>query len=201
MLTDPQKLLDIGVGFGKYGVLAREYLELWNSGNEYHGWSRQIDGIEAFEEYLTPLHEQVYSRMYKGDALTILPVLKDRYDLILLIDVLEHFTYNDGMKVLGECLKHGRNLVISVPKVMSEQGEMYGNPFETHRFNWKEKDLAFLPEKFFLKNDRSTICFAGEDAERIHGQIRSAARRRCLARIASFLHIKKILKNILGSRY
>jgi hypothetical protein len=26
MLTDPHSLLDVGIGFGKYGVLAREYL-------------------------------------------------------------------------------------------------------------------------------------------------------------------------------
>ena len=34
-LTNPVKVLDIGVGFGKYGFLAREYLELWKDGGEY----------------------------------------------------------------------------------------------------------------------------------------------------------------------
>jgi len=28
--TAPLSILDIGVGFGKYGLLAREYLEIWD---------------------------------------------------------------------------------------------------------------------------------------------------------------------------
>jgi len=28
-LTNPQCILDVDAGFGKYGFLSREYLELW----------------------------------------------------------------------------------------------------------------------------------------------------------------------------
>ena len=31
----PFSILDIGSGFGKYGVLCREYLELWDGRQEY----------------------------------------------------------------------------------------------------------------------------------------------------------------------
>ena len=37
-LTDPMSMLDIGVGFGKYGVLAREYLELRDGREAYSPW-------------------------------------------------------------------------------------------------------------------------------------------------------------------
>ncbi len=53
-LSKPKSVLDIGVGFGKYGVLAREYLELWDEGKKYNDREIRIDGIEAFEKYITP---------------------------------------------------------------------------------------------------------------------------------------------------
>ena len=55
-LTNPKSVLDIGIGFGKYGFLLREYLELRDGRNKYNDWKRRIDGIEVFEEYLTPVH-------------------------------------------------------------------------------------------------------------------------------------------------
>ena len=50
VLTDPKSLLDIGVGFGKYGFLAREFLELWDGREEIGNWTRRIDGIEIFTD-------------------------------------------------------------------------------------------------------------------------------------------------------
>ena len=47
MLTDPQSMLDVGVGFGKYGFLAREFLELYDGRDAYADWQRRIDGIEV----------------------------------------------------------------------------------------------------------------------------------------------------------
>lgn len=196
ILTDPQKLLDIGVGFGKYGFLSREYLEMWNSNNDYLHWTRQIDGIEAFEAYITPLHEQIYNTIFRGDALKILPTLNQRYDLILMIDVFEHFSYEDGLKVLERCLECGRNILISVPKSMSAQGEIYGNPYETHRYNWTKKDFSFLKEKIFVPNERSLICYIGEDCGRIRSIRKNRATRRCLIGILEFLHLKSVVKSI-----
>lgn len=115
--TDPLTLLDIGVGFGKYGVLAREYLELWEGETKEFGkWKRIIDGIEVFPDYITPLHRFVYNKIYIGDALEIIPKLKKNYDLALLIDVVEHFEYKDGIKLIEETLKRSKNIIISTPK-------------------------------------------------------------------------------------
>lgn len=198
ILTDPQKLLDIGVGFGKYGFLSREYLEMWNSGNEYLQWTRQIDGIEAFQSYLTPVHEKIYNTIFQGDAMNILPSLNDRYDLILLIDVLEHFSYGDGLKILEQCRRCSSNIIISVPKVMSVQGEVYGNPYETHKYNWKPKDFLFIRDKFFVPNNGSTICFIGKDWQKIRSMIRNRKIRKPLVSLLEFVGLKNMLKFLLN---
>jgi hypothetical protein len=172
VLTDPKSLLDIGVGFGKYGFLAREFLELWDGREEMGGWTRRIDGIEIFTDYLTPVHEYVYDSVYEGNATDVLPTLDTRYDLTLLIDVLEHFDREPGEALLAEILRKSRNVIISVPRNIGVQGEAFGNPHETHRFQWERRHLKMLPNAAFIRHADSTLCFAGEDGAKIRPSLR-----------------------------
>ena len=167
VLTDPKRLIDIGVGFGKYGVLAREYLELWESNASYGKWNRRIDGIEIFETYLSPLHDYVYDNVYVGDAAEVLKSSSETYDLALLIDVLEHCTYEHGAALLRRCQAVCRNLLICTPKNIGEQGDMFGNPNETHRFQWEKSHFEQSKNHFFVPDPASLICYVGEDASRV----------------------------------
>lgn len=170
---NPKKLLDIGVGFGKYGFLSREYLELYDGTQNYRDWKRRIDGIEAHESYITPVHRHIYTQIHIGNALDVLPTLKDTYDLILLIDVLEHFTFEDGSKLLRACLERGRNVVVATPWDIGHQKEDFGNPYETHQFQWNPKHFKSCPHAKFIFNERSLICHMGEDASRLKHSKRS----------------------------
>ena len=165
--TNPHLLLDIGVGFGKYGVLAREYLELWDGRNKYNDWQRQIDGIEIFNSYKNPLYSYVYNTIYYGNAIDVLPNISIKYDLILAIDVLEHFNKNDGLKFIDLCLEHGHNVLISTPSHVSKQGTAFNNPHEEHKSSWTVDDFIY-PNKFTIPNDRSLLCYLGKDASKIH---------------------------------
>ena len=51
----PNSILDIGAGFGKYGLLCREYLELWDGRQIYSQFLRRIDAVEVFKNYVNPL--------------------------------------------------------------------------------------------------------------------------------------------------
>ena len=166
--TNPKSILDIGVGFGKYGFLAREYLEIFPGGTKFStNWKRRIDGIEVFNQYLTPIHEFVYDKIYVGDAVKILPTIETNYDLILLIDVLEHFDYVDGKKILSECMKKGKNLLISTPLDIGNQEDVFGNVFETHKFQWEKKHFDNFTKKFFIPNKYSLICFIGKNMAKV----------------------------------
>jgi hypothetical protein len=44
---NPDSVMDIGAGFGKYGVLCREYLELWDGRQDYSNFKRRIDGVDS----------------------------------------------------------------------------------------------------------------------------------------------------------
>jgi SAM-dependent methyltransferase len=166
VLTRPHSVLDVGIGFGKYGFLAREYLELWDGRNRYDDWQHRIDGIEVFPRYVGSLQRAIYDEIYLGDALEILPRLDHHYDLVLLIDVLEHLPEEKGVALLDAARRVGRDLIVSTPRDIGHQGEVFDNPHETHHFQWTKRHLKPLGG-FFVPNRRSLIWYGGEDAARV----------------------------------
>ena len=172
MVSKPASMLDVGIGFGKYGFLAREYLEVWDGQHRRGKWRHRIDGIEACKEYILDHHRAIYDHLYFGDALEILPTLEIRYDLLLASDILEHFDRDDGLKFLQACLARARNVIISTPHSSGKQMVESENPFETHRSEWRWADFATFPKKFHVPNDVSLIVFIGEDAAKIHPRLR-----------------------------
>ncbi|WP_394821312.1 hypothetical protein [Pendulispora albinea] len=159
---NPMSVLDIGVGFGKYGLLCREYLELWDGREDYRSFTRRIDGVEVFPEYLTPVHKYVYDEVYIGNALDVVPNKLERtYDLALLIDVLEHFEKKDGEALLRALLARAKNVVVSVPKDIGHQGTTFENEHEAHIGEWTPDELLALGSGFSVADRASHIVFLG----------------------------------------
>ena len=52
--ANPKSMLDIGPGFGKYGMLAREYLELYDGREKYNDFQVRVDAVEAFAGLCNP---------------------------------------------------------------------------------------------------------------------------------------------------
>ena len=159
---NPNSVLDIGVGFGKYGVLCREYLELWDGCEKYSDFKRKIDGVEVFESYITPLHRFIYDEIHIGDATKIIDDLKNSYDLVLLIDVLEHFEKKAGAELIQKILSKNKAILISVPKVSGDQKDMFSNQHETHLAEWAKKDFKKFGKTFFITDFESHIVLLGD---------------------------------------
>ncbi len=184
--TAPQSILDVGAGFGKYGVLAREYLDLRDGREKYQDWQRQVDGIEIFAEYITPLHEFIYDNVYIGQAADIIPTLQTRYDLILLIDVIEHFELDEGQKFLQICQEAADNIIVSTPITFISQKSSFGNPHETHKSHWMRANFQGFSPKCFIPNELSLICYIGKNAPIVHKHLRTGKRE--IKRWMPFLH-------------
>jgi len=154
---NPKSVLDIGVGFGKYGVLIREYLDP-DIGQGDQSRQIRIDGIEIFPPYITPLHSYIYDHIYMGNALEILPSLSNTYDLILLIDVLEHFDSQQGAQLITHSLDKCKIIIISTPHNPGHQTEVYGNTAERHIKRWTIRDLRNFGKVQVVPNLFSLIC-------------------------------------------
>lgn len=136
----PTRVLDVGVGCGKFGLLCKEYLGFWNSPDTQR--PVVVDGIEAFPAYLGAPQRAIYDSLHVGDAREILPRLPtDAYDLVLLVDVLEHFSRPDGFGILSECRRVGKVFVVSTPREYWPQEDSWGNPYERHQSLWRGHDF------------------------------------------------------------
>ena len=146
---NPMSVLDVGIGFGKFGFLAREYTDV-RLGRYFH-WQTRIDGIEIFEKYITPLQQQIYDNIYIGNAIDILPGLGN-YDMIICSDMLEHVNEKDGVFLLDAMGKKSGFAMIITPIRVLQQEALYNNEHEQHISVWTREILNKWGQVFQYDN-------------------------------------------------
>ena len=140
---DPKSILDIGVGFGRWGILFREFLEIWGERNYSGKWNRTIDGVEIFPGYIKDYHKYFYNNIYNEDALEFIKRTDKNYDLINCGDVIEHFNKKDAEEFIGACLNKSRYLLINIPIGNNwKQGAINDNEHEKHLSTWHNTDFT-----------------------------------------------------------
>jgi hypothetical protein len=158
----PERVLDVGVGYGKWGFLIREALDFMEGRHEPGEWRTRIDGIDA-HPYESPLHAWVYDDIRVADALDVLDELAG-YDVVVLGDVIEHFEKDDGLRLLRALSGRNRNVLVTTPLHFFEQ-ELPGAPYETHRSHWTREDFAEWPHDYdVIGGSAIVVALAGAGA-------------------------------------
>ncbi len=170
MEKNPNSILDIGIGFGKFGFLAREYTDVRLG--RYFNWKTRIDGIEIFEKYVTQLQRQIYDSIFIGNAINILPTLNN-YDMIICSDMLEHLSEEDGFSLLDTIKQKSKFAMIVTPVRVLVQEAIYNNEHERHISAWPIETLSrwgkvFQFENTYLLEISSTIQAKYGDIVRLH---------------------------------
>lgn len=150
----PTSILDIGIGMGGYGFLLREFLDIAPGQIKPDDWQVKIDGVEVFEGYHNPIWDYFYDDVKKADVFKIASELA-HYDVIVLIDVIEHFEKDQGNELINVLLEKSDYLLISSPKDSYIQDAVYGNIHEAHLSEWDKDDFA----KFFYRYIEVNQCF------------------------------------------
>lgn len=148
----PQSMLDVGPGYGKFGFMFRERVDDFK-------WERVCDGVDPFPNYIKRAGTRgLYNGFWVGlfgpkEPIRFMPVDReddlgeeDRfgrwpYDLILMVDVLEHYTEEAGHEALDFALELAPSVLVSTP-LGYDQGAAYGNVYETHRSEWPMHKIA-----------------------------------------------------------
>ncbi|MEZ4689434.1 MAG: class I SAM-dependent methyltransferase [Ignavibacteria bacterium] len=149
---DPKSILDIGIGFGRWGILFREFLEVWGDNNYKGNWKRIIDGVEIFPDYINSYHEFFYNNIFIDDALELVKNTERNYDLINCGDVVEHFKKSDALNFIDNCLNKSRYVLINIPIGKNwEQGPVNDNKHEAHLSTWEISDFSNYKNKLIKK--------------------------------------------------
>ncbi len=155
----PMSVLDVGCGYGKYGFLVGELERAWK------GIDPKIDAIEGYSANITALQHAIYDNIYIGEATTMLKTLPDSsYDLVLAIDILEHFDKSSGEEFMAQLRRVGKNVIISTPKIVFSQGAIQGNDYEIHRRQWTPKEVACGRDYRIIAQADNYIVVTGPDS-------------------------------------
>lgn len=158
----PHRILDIGLGYGKYGLLCREYLTYWDD-HQSSGAQTElvIDGIEAFPEYIGPIQSAIYDKIYIGDAIQLIREFENnQYDLVLMMDVLEHMDKETGLEFIQQSSRVGSVFIVSTPKEFAPQPGKWGNKYEEHKSVWTVHDLKQAGACLVLHTSNHIAIFA-----------------------------------------
>ena len=107
--------LDIGACDGKWFGLLGDFFKM--------------DAVEAFKPNIDRYQlEYKYNKVFNID---IRDFEYSYYDCIILGDVLEHLSVEDGQKILQYANSHCKDIIIAIPYLLP-QTEIYGNKWERH---------------------------------------------------------------------
>lgn len=141
---DPIRVLDLGMGTGKYGFLLREQTDFAAGRVERTSWRLQIDGVEGFAPYIGDHQRAAYNEIFVTDALQFLASFSgDAYDAALAIDVIEHFEPEDAVRLVERALTAASVVYMSTPKGFDPQTDPQ-NELERHRSWWPRVSLKRL---------------------------------------------------------
>src|SRR5262245_19862865 len=158
----PASILDVGIGFGKWGHLFREYTDILEAERDparYQkpNWKVRIDGIEGYPQYITKMHRYLYNEIHLGNACELIKT-RSRYDIIFAGDIIEHFEKTTGAQFLRDALdRANRAVIITTPKHETGQEDLCGNELERHRSLWAPKHFRIFPNAIIKTIDHATL--------------------------------------------
>lgn len=127
------RFLDLGCGYGMAG-------EIFNKNHKY-----SFTGVDVFDPYLKKVSESGYYDKVQHMDLKNYKVPRDKYDVTLLFQVLEHLSKRDGIVLLKSALKSSRKAVlVSIPNGECKQAEYDENPYQKHSSSWSVEDFRKL---------------------------------------------------------
>lgn len=122
----PKTMIDIGAGYGKYGMLAREYIKDL----------QHLDAIET-EIYIN-YGETFYDHIYQD-----LPIHED-YDVALLAAVMCNFSHDAGRQYIRKIKKSCKNIVLTIER------QQHGGKTQWLPGDFKYLSLRNLPYEWLL---------------------------------------------------
>lgn len=154
MEINPNTILDVGCGFGKWGFLCREYLEIWGYRYDKSKWIRKIDAVEIYPNYISQIHKDLYNNIYIENILDYVDKI-EKYDLIILGDIIEHFEKEKAIELLDKLSKKAKYILVMTPDGFSPLTS--SNPYVREN-KYEEHKCGFIEEDFKKYNSQIKKC-------------------------------------------
>lgn len=163
----PVQILDIGPGFGKFGLMLREALISIEAEKQNIAIPKFDFGIDCAENcryfWHAPWHQFIYDHHFHGDIFkfTIEHIAERKYDLFLMIDVVEHAPKDKWLAWIRDmrvALPKARFLISTPKKVSFYKTHFYGDDCPIHQSQWSWDDFKVFPfQAYDTKNSMIVV--------------------------------------------
>ena len=133
-------VLDLGCGIGQWGYVIRFHHDLMHNRMKPEQWQKTILGVEVHDPYNNPVWG-LYDRVEEAEIAAFINE-GHRHDLIMMVEVLEHFDKATGIAVLKKIADRCQHFIFSFSNI--DQGPWHGNNYEAHRSRWTREEIFSL---------------------------------------------------------
>ena len=102
-------------------------------------------GVEIFQPYLAEAkRRQIHSDYLRAD-LRRLELREKSFDAVLLLEVIEHFSKSEALRLLSKAESWARQtIIVGTPQGFVQPGVCDANPFQVHQSGWTKHELEGL---------------------------------------------------------
>lgn len=106
---------------------------------------KQSLGVEAYKPYLEISKKHNIHNEYLNKKIEELEFPDKSFDAVIMIEVLEHLSEEEGLRILQKLEKWTKKkIIISSPNGFVPQKELDGNPLQKHLSGWDVKKMRSL---------------------------------------------------------
>lgn len=132
---DGLTILDCGIGFGEMALRLRTHYRF--KGTPF------VVGLDLHEPYVR-VHSTLglYDKVHNC-SVTSIPYTDDFFDIVLAIELIEHLSNEEGLKMLNEVERVSKGqVIITTPHGFTATKERWGNPHMEHVSGWHPMDFT-----------------------------------------------------------
>lgn len=101
-------------------------------------------GVDAYEPSIKKSQEaKIHNKYFKMNVLDIDKQFKpNSFDCVVALDLIEHFTKEEGLRLLELCEQIAKNkVIIFTPNGFLPQAEYDNNPLQEHKSGWTVEEM------------------------------------------------------------
>ena len=104
----------------------------------------QLHGVEICKDYIDKYNLITkYDEIYHCDICDFKRFFL--FDVVILGDVFEHLEHDRAIELIDTLKNYILTVFLTIPiSKCVQNGKVYGNPYETHRYQWAHEELIVL---------------------------------------------------------
>jgi Capsular polysaccharide synthesis protein len=111
--VSPQRVLDVGLGFGRWGMLIREFCEAPEDATDNKNWRVHLEGLETSRSNVEDYYHYFYNQIHIEKSPEYFLSMTDTWDMIIFGDVLNRWNKENAEKRLNKALEISDYVLIS----------------------------------------------------------------------------------------